>query len=109
MQSVTSNAVSGIYDELKWKNRVFSSDTRRDNNNPQWYMQNYTRGLAIEFKTISAINTPALGGTFCILFTCILWSDSSGGLPMQFAVGNGKIAKRTAISTTNWGSWVTLH
>lgn len=107
MHSVTSNAVYQHY--LSHRNFVFSNDTRSVNNTPQEYMRNYNRGLVVEFKLVSAIGSPALGSIYCQLFTCVIWSDSSGGYPMQFAVGNGKIAKRTGASNTTWGGWSILH
>lgn len=102
MQSVTSNAVYGKYDELKWKNSVFSKDTRSNNETPLYYMQNYTRGVAVEFKLRQSISAPVNVGIYCILLTLVLWSDGSGGYPMQ-------IAMRTGSSNTAWGGWTTLH
>ena len=107
MHSVTSNAVYQHY--LSYRNFVFSNDTRSVNSTPQEYMRNYNRGLVVEFKLVSAIGSPGIGSIFCQLFTCVIWSDSSGGYPMQFAVGNGKIAKRTGSSNTTWGGWSILH
>ena len=109
MHSVTSNAVYGKYDELKWKNSVFSKDTRNENQTPLYYMQNYKRGVAVEFKSRQSISAPVNVGIYCILLTLVLWSDSSGGYPMQIAMGTGHIAMRTGASNTSWGSWSNLH
>lgn len=84
-------------------------DTRNDNQNPNWYLQNHSKSIVNEFKTTSIIDVSSiLTGSYCNLITITPWGDNSGGLPIQFATSNdndGRIAYRVANNNTTWGSW----
>lgn len=84
-------------------------DTRNDNQNPDWYLQNHSKSIVNEFKATSIIGVSSiLTGSYCNLTTITPWGDNSGGLPIQFATSNdndGRIAYRVAINNTTWSSW----
>lgn len=82
-------------------------DARSTNQTPSWYMTNYRRSLIYEFKENSYIGTTGYFDTmFCNLFTVIPWNNSSGGLPIQFAVdANRNMVIRSASSNDAWDNW----
>ncbi len=94
--------------------RFKGSDTRNENNNPQWYMTNKgTTNIVNEFKFCNVIGTSSLfSGTYCQVVTFVSWGDASGGYPVQIAVASGstcKMAIRTGTSSTAWSSWALFY
>lgn len=83
-------------------------DTRNDNQPPSWYVTNYPRTTAMEFKFCSVLGLPNVDSTYCSLQTIIPWMDSTGGYPKQTAKvqENGKEYWRVGISDSKWGPWV---
>lgn len=92
-------------------NVIIGDDTRNDNLPPSAYMQGGSKYLGRvtihpEFKVISVIGAGAyLAGTYCELITFVPWSDSSGGYPIQIALGNGIPCWRVGTSATTWSEW----
>lgn len=82
-------------------------DTRNDNQPPSWYMTNYPKTTAMEFKDCSKIGLSEVG-TYCALQTIVPWNDASGGYPKQTAKveGTGKEYWRVGTSASAWSSWV---
>jgi hypothetical protein len=82
-------------------------DTRNDNQPPSWYMTNYPKTTAMEFKYCSKIGLSGVG-TYCALQTIVPWGDASGGYPKQTAKveGTGKEYWRVGTSASAWSSWV---
>lgn len=82
-------------------------DTRNDNQPPSWYMTNYPKTTAMEFKYCSKIGLSGVG-TYCALQTIVPWNDASGGYPKQTAKveGTGKEYWRVGTSASAWSSWV---
>ena len=78
-------------------------DTRNDNKNPQWYMDNYPRQIVTEFKNTSVIGLS--GETFCPMTTVVPWNDSTGGYPRQETFIAGKTYNRHGTSGTAWSDW----
>ncbi len=81
-------------------------DTRSNNQNPQWYMENYPRQVITEFKYCSTIGISGASETYCALETTVPWTDSSGGWPKQVAKLGGKEYWRIGTSNTAWGAWI---
>lgn len=81
-------------------------DTRSNNQNPQWYMENYPRQVITEFKYCSTIGISGASETYCALETTVPWNDSSGGWPKQVAKLGGKEYWRIGTSNTAWGAWI---
>lgn len=87
--------------------RVTLSDTRDDNQNPQWYFTNCPKQMVHEFKSKSAIGLSSASGVYVYLTTYVPWIDSSGGWPKQTAKvdGTGKEYWRVGTSSTTWSAW----
>ena len=83
------------------------TDTRSDNQTPEWYLTNHKKMVVNEFKSTSAIGLS--GETYANLTTYIPWGDKSGGYPKQVALCNGVLHTRVGISLTEWSAWSTLH
>lgn len=94
-------------------NYLKGSDTRNVNSPPSAYMSggalyNDKTSIMTEFKYCSAIEVDhIIPGMYCQLVTFTPWSDSSGGYPIQLALGsNGKIATRTGVNPSTWSQWI---
>lgn len=91
---------------------IQGSDTRAVNSNPEDYLSagllyKQKTSIQTEFKSCTAIGVNSiLTGTYCFLSTYTPWSDSSGGYPIQMALGEGgEMAIRTGTGATTWGAW----
>ena len=90
---------------------IVGDDTRNENYAPSEYMSGGSRGygravIQSEFKYISTIGAGNfLKGTYCQLLTYIPWTDSSGGYPIQIALGNGTPCWRVGTGATAWSTW----
>ncbi|MDH2461409.1 phage tail spike protein [Clostridium perfringens] len=81
-------------------------DTRKDNQNPEWYMSNHPRKTISEFKYANVIGIPNAKANYGVLETKIPWDNPSGGYPTQVFRGNNyPTYQRRAISNTSWGEW----
>lgn len=81
-------------------------DTRKDNQNPEWYMSNYPRKTISEFKYANVIGIPNAKANYGVLETKIPWDNPSGGYPTQVFRGNNyPTYQRKAVSNTSWGEW----
>lgn len=83
-------------------------DTRSDNQNPSWYMRNYSHQTITEFKFAKAVGIPNSINTYNYgtLETKVPWGDSSGGYPTQIFRSNlYPTYQRYGISNTAWSSW----
>jgi len=86
--------------------RVLVSDTRNDNQSPQWYWTNHPNHVVYEFKSTSAIGSPSgATDTYGMLQTNVQWSDSSGGTLTQIFYANNRTWRRSHSSTTAWSAW----
>lgn len=95
---------------------IQGSDTRYDNKAPSSYIglgadmylaPTYSRS---EFKSISTMGLGSyLTGSYCYVMTHVPWSNISGGVPVQFAYGNGVPCYRIAASDTAWGTWTPIN
>ena len=95
---------------------IQGSDTRYNNKAPSSYIglgadmylaPTYSRS---EFKSISTMGLGSyLTGSYCYVMTHVPWSDISGGVPVQFAYGNGVPCYRIAASNTAWGAWTPIN
>lgn len=87
---------------------LMNSDTRNDNQTPQWYFTNYPRRAVFEFKSRSAIGAPGTS-SFVNLLTLNAWNDSSGGYPVQIAIDSvGNFSWRYGTGQTTWSSWASV-
>lgn len=80
-------------------------DTRNDNRNPKWYIDNYGRKRIEEFKNsdVVGISGSRVYGT---VTTNVPWADRSGGYPTQIFRSNEKATyERHGISDNAWSSW----
>lgn len=91
---------------------LLQKDTRNDNQNPQWYMNNYGTTIITEFKSCEKMGlNDLLEGDYCNVTTITPWGDKSGGLPVQIATNNtttGKFCYRTSkdnAGITTWNEW----
>lgn len=85
---------------------VGTKDTRRDNQPPSWYFANYPKRSINEFKIASSIGLPH-GSTYGTVNTMVVWSDKSGGYPVQTWTSYGTPTyQRTGTSESAWGAWV---
>ena len=109
VSSLTNN-VSLLSNRMKVaETSIKLSDTRSDNNTPEWYIQNHSMKMVAEFKYCTAINiTKVTGYTYTPLITIVPWSDISGGYPRQIAWSGTNMYHRVGVSTTEWGDWVQL-
>lgn len=81
-------------------------DTRKDNQNPEWYMSNYPRKTISEFKYANVIGIPNAKANYGVLETKIPWDNPSGGYPTQVFRGNNyPTYQRKGINNTSWGEW----
>ena len=89
---------------------LMSSDTRNDNQAPQWYLDRQTTSRVFnEFKNLGAIGVPEVGGrsgTFGQLTTTIPWQDLSGGpIHQEIRDGSGRYWNRYSTNNTTWSAW----
>ena len=95
-------------------NRLSNEDTRNTNQAPSWYMTNYAKSIANEFKataSIGADSSSLLNTTWCNLLTLVPWNDHTGSRPVQIAIANdgtGKRVQRVATADDTWSSWILL-
>lgn len=82
------------------------TDTRNNNETPEWYMTNHGRGVVWEFKSLTALDFTAPTANFGPLQTIIPWKDNTGGLPRQVVYEGNVRWTRIATSLTSWGAWV---
>lgn len=80
-------------------------DKRSDNEPPKYYMSKmgYQAGLCTEFSTQGSSLIGVSGYT--LLLTAEPWGDSSGGNPMQIALGPYGMALRTPNGSSAWNGW----
>lgn len=97
--------------DLENKSDLKVNDTRNDDRNPLWYMQNYGSKQVFEFKYRKNIGNPPIEASasknYTIVLTRVPWRDKSGGYPTQLSFGE-RIALRIGTSETTWGEWKTL-
>lgn len=80
-------------------------DTRRNNQQPSWYINNYKMPAVLEFKVLDVMGV-ADHGPYGLLETKVPWHDSSGGYPKQkLTCTDGTIYTRYGVSDTAWSSW----
>ena len=97
--------------EVKYSNHSYYSrfikgdDQRNANNAPNYYMNTFGHAsLCTEF---SQQGKQFGNGTYVNLITITPWNDSSGGRPVQLAMGN-HIGLRSATNDSTWGAWRTI-
>ena len=88
--------------------RLNLSDTRKENQSPGWYMNNYTQSIDAEFKSVDAIGIPKHDRMYCAVITVTPWKDKSGDTPSQVAFYEDKIFFRTYETAEKWGKWTQL-
>ena len=97
--------------DLDNKSDLKVQDTRNDDRNPLWYMDNYGSKQVFEFKYRKNVGDPPVEASasknYTIILTRVPWRDKSGGYPTQLSFGE-RIALRIGTSETTWGEWVTL-
>lgn len=104
------NKLAGKADQdyVDKKEFVFVKDTRNDDRNPQWYMENYPYNMVFEFKYRNKVGDPpenaSSGSNYTLIATFVPWHDKSGGYPTQVSFGK-TIAIRLGTSETTWSSW----
>ena len=115
-QSKADSAYQSAQNALtKADGAVAIKDTRKDNQTPGWYGDNYPQQVVREFKETEVIGLKAafpavVTETFCTLETYVQWnsggaSDSSGGYPRQTAYSRGRLFTRFGTSATAWSAW----
>lgn len=83
-------------------------DTRRKNENPEFYIKNYPQRIAREFKGTSVMGLSGkINSRYCYLITVIGWFDFSGEGPCQYCISANRadIYYRVGINNTKWSSW----
>lgn len=106
--SSVESTVSTHTTQISGKEDKTIADTRNDNQNPGWYMDNYPQQVRKEFKYRSKIGAPG-STTYGYLETNTPWSDSSGGYPVQtFRSADGTFERR-GTSGTAWSAWITVE
>ena len=97
--------------DLDDKSDLKVNDTRNDDRNPLWYMNNYGSKQVFEFKYRRNVGNPpedaSASKNYTIVLTRVPWRDKSGGYPTQLSFGE-RIALRIGTSETTWGKWKTL-
>lgn len=88
--------------------RLNLSDTRKDNQSPDWYMANYPRTIDAEFKAVDSIDLPKHDRSYCSVITVTPWKDRSGDTPSQVAFYEDKIYFRTYSTGETWTKWKLL-
>ena len=106
--SSVESTVSTHTTQISGKEDKTIADTRNDNQNPGWYMDNYPQQVRKEFKYRSKIGAPG-STTYGYLETNTPWSNSSGGYPVQtFRSADGTFERR-GTSGTAWSAWITVE
>ncbi|MBO3420201.1 phage tail spike protein [Clostridium perfringens] len=81
-------------------------DTRKDNQNPEWYMSNYPRKTISEFKYANVIGIPNAKAIYGVLETKIPWDNPSGGYPTQvFRSNSFPTYQRHGVDNATWSNW----
>lgn len=97
--------------DLENKHDLKVHDTRNDDRDPLWYMQNYGSKQVFEFKYRKNVGNPPVeasaSSNYTIILTRVPWRDKTGGYPTQLSFGE-RIALRIGTSETTWGEWKTL-
>lgn len=88
--------------------RLNLSDTRKENQSPDWYMANYAQSIDAEFKSVDAIGIPKHDRMYCAVITVTPWKDKSVDTPSQVAFYEDKIFFRTYETGEKWGAWKRL-
>ncbi|UBK83429.1 BppU family phage baseplate upper protein (plasmid) [Clostridium perfringens] len=100
----------GTYSKDIIDKRTMILDTRGDNQNPNWYIQNYPQQTITEFKISKALLIPNADDTFGVLETKIPWKNNSGGYPVQtYRNYSFPIYQRHGISDTEWSPWEKIY
>ena len=85
-------------------------DTRQDNQNPSWYIQNYPQQTITEFKYANVIQIPNGITLYGTLETRVPWVNESGGYPTQvFRSNSFPNYQRHGISDTEWSPWEKVY
>ena len=85
-------------------------DTRSDNQNPSWYIDNYGHQTITEFKYAKTVGVPVSDNPYGTLETKVPWGDSSGGYPTQtFRSNSTPTFLRHGVSGTEWSAWVQIE
>ena len=97
---VTSSQVNSlIADDKQIK------DTRKTNEKPSYYLENYKRQTVEEFKILSVVGITT-DGMFGVLETNVPWIDASGGQIKQTLYTDVATYVRFGNSSNDsWGSW----
>ena len=109
ISSIQTN-ISSLLSRMNIAEKSISiSDTRSDNNTPEWYFTNNPRRIIVEFKACNIIGlTYSSSSIYTPLITIIPWGDKSGGYPRQIAWDSNGMYHRVGISLTEWGDWKQL-
>ena len=81
-------------------------DTRNDNQNPQWYLDNYPQQTVEEFKLSTVIGLTR-ESTYASLTTNVPWTNATGGKVKQTAKTDTATYERYG-HYTSWGPWVKI-
>jgi hypothetical protein len=85
--------------------RASITDTRNDNQSPQWYRANHPNKTVYEFKLSSSVGSPSGSATYGTLRTLVQWENSSGGALVQTYYSGGWVWERYSTSETTWSAW----
>lgn len=81
------------------------ADTRRDNQPPSWYWDNYPKQTAKEFKLLNVLGLPVNG--MGLLETNVQWQNASGGkIEQKLTDPNGKVWRRLSDTTHTYANGV---
>lgn len=85
-------------------------DTRKVDEPPSYYLQNYPRTSVQEYKEIKALGVPVENEqAYGVLETVVPWTDEAGGLPSQEMKANSERFSRYALNNTKWSEWERLE
>ena len=100
---------SGTIDNAK---SLASTDTRSVKDTPLDIMKQADRGIIADFKYRTSVGNPPVeisaSSTYAHIVSIGLWSDKSGGYPVQYSTGGKNLGFRQGISDTEWGEWQVL-
>lgn len=101
-----SSIISGA--SIVGKSKYLSEyDTRNVNSTPEEYFNSSPQTIQCEFKSNEIIGLSG-AGTYSIVITSCMWTDSTGGYPSQIAQNQSGIYYRVGTGNTEWGSWEKL-
>ena len=104
--TIANNTQSIAQTKTELNSKFEVKDTRDDNENPQFYMDNYPSSEVKEFKNRANMGVPS-NDNYIYLVTSVKYRDFTGGAIVQTAYDNsGIIHIRSSVTPTIWSGWV---